>query len=69
MVDSCLMVGVMWIETDWACVCLFCQAWLVCPDTAGNLDVYINLGPYDYQTPAGCADETIHAYTGATATA
>ncbi|TCD66092.1 hypothetical protein EIP91_001850 [Steccherinum ochraceum] len=45
------------------------NAWLVCPDTDGNLDVYINLGNYDYQTPAGCADETIHAYTGATATA
>ncbi|KAI0267272.1 hypothetical protein BC834DRAFT_923538 [Gloeopeniophorella convolvens] len=43
------------------------NAWLVCPDAAGNLDVYINLGAYDYMTPAGCADETIHAYTGATA--
>ncbi|KAG6902568.1 hypothetical protein C0995_014957 [Termitomyces sp. Mi166 len=45
------------------------EAWLVCPDDAGNLDVYVNLGPYDYMTPAGCADETIHAYTGSTATA
>ncbi|KAG6908901.1 hypothetical protein DXG01_002879 [Tephrocybe rancida] len=45
------------------------NAWLVCPDTAGHPDLYINLGPYSYQTPAGCADETIHAYTGATATA
>lgn len=45
------------------------QAWLVCPDDAGNLDLYVNLGPYAYMTPAGCADETIHAYTGATATA
>ncbi|EIN14465.1 carbohydrate-binding module family 1 protein [Punctularia strigosozonata HHB-11173 SS5] len=45
------------------------NAWLVCPDSAGNLDVYVNLGPYDYETPAGCADETIHAYTGATPTA
>ena len=44
------------------------QAWLVCPDSAGNADVYVNLGAYDYMTPAGCADETIHAYTGATAT-
>ncbi|KAL4247554.1 CBM1 domain-containing protein [Abortiporus biennis] len=44
------------------------NAWLVCPDADGNKDVYINLGNYDYQTPAGCADETIHAYTGATAT-
>ena len=44
------------------------QAWLVCPDEDGNKDVYINLGPYDYNTPPGCADETIHAYTGATPT-
>ncbi|KAI0364218.1 hypothetical protein BV20DRAFT_875982 [Pilatotrama ljubarskyi] len=44
------------------------NAWLVCPDANGNKDVYINLGPYDYNTPAGCADETIHAYTGATPT-
>ena len=45
------------------------QAWLVCPDANGNKDVYVNLGPYDYDTPAGCADETIHAYTGPYATA
>ncbi|TFK32104.1 hypothetical protein BDQ12DRAFT_701325 [Crucibulum laeve] len=45
------------------------NAWLICPDAAGHLDLYVNLGPYSYQTPAGCADETIHAYTGATATA
>ncbi|KAL0562551.1 hypothetical protein V5O48_019536, partial [Marasmius crinis-equi] len=45
------------------------NAWLVCPDSAGNKDLYVNLGPYSYQTPAGCADETIHAYTGSTATA
>ncbi|KAF8645814.1 hypothetical protein AX16_007557 [Volvariella volvacea WC 439] len=44
------------------------NAWLVCPDAAGNLDLYVNLGPYAYQTPAGCADETIHGYTGSTAT-
>ncbi|CAL1709547.1 unnamed protein product [Somion occarium] len=44
------------------------NAWLICPDSAGNRDLYVNLGPYSYQTPAGCADETIHAYTGATAT-
>ncbi|KAI0325713.1 hypothetical protein GY45DRAFT_1260386 [Cubamyces sp. BRFM 1775] len=44
------------------------NAWLVCPDADGNKDVYINLGPYDYNTPTGCADETIHAYTGATPT-
>ncbi|KAK7443526.1 hypothetical protein VKT23_015699 [Stygiomarasmius scandens] len=45
------------------------NAWLVCPDEDGNNDLYVNLGPYDYNTPAGCADETIHAYTGSTATA
>ncbi len=41
----------------------------MCPDADGNRDVYINLGAYDYETPAGCADETIHAYTGPYATA
>ncbi|KDR76916.1 hypothetical protein GALMADRAFT_246036 [Galerina marginata CBS 339.88] len=45
------------------------NAWLVCPDAAGNRLLFVNLGAYDYMTPAGCADETIHAYTGATATA
>ncbi|KAL0946046.1 hypothetical protein HGRIS_012319 [Hohenbuehelia grisea] len=45
------------------------NAWLVCPDAAGNRDLYVNLGPYSYMTPAGCADQTIHAYTGSTATA
>lgn len=45
------------------------NAWLVCPDAQGHADVYINLGPYAYQTPAGCADQTIHGYTGSTATA
>lgn len=29
------------------------QAWLICPDASGNNDVYINLGNYDYLTPAG----------------
>ncbi|KAF2036320.1 hypothetical protein EK21DRAFT_52660 [Setomelanomma holmii] len=33
-------------------------AWYVC---AGQ-QLYINLGNYLYQTPAGCADETIHYY-------
>ncbi|KAJ7151387.1 carbohydrate-binding module family 1 protein [Mycena crocata] len=42
------------------------NAWLVCPNGA-ILTLYINLGPYAFNTPAGCADETIHAYTGATA--
>ncbi|KAF9453307.1 hypothetical protein P691DRAFT_658712, partial [Macrolepiota fuliginosa MF-IS2] len=45
------------------------NAWLICPDADGNKDLYVNLGPYSYNTPAGCADETIHAYTGSTATA
>ncbi|EKM56726.1 carbohydrate-binding module family 1 protein [Phanerochaete carnosa HHB-10118-sp] len=40
------------------------NAWLVCPDAAGNKLLFLNLGPYDYDTPTGCADETIHAYTG-----
>ncbi|KAG6829059.1 hypothetical protein H0H92_005833 [Tricholoma furcatifolium] len=44
------------------------NAWLVCPDDDGNELLYINLGYYDYETPTGCSDETIHAYTGATAT-
>jgi hypothetical protein len=39
------------------------SAWLVC----ANQQLFINLGPYDYDTPAGCADETIHYYNGATA--
>ena len=50
-------------------VAIVVQAWLVCADEDGNKDVYINLGAYDYETPAGCADETIHAYTGPYATA
>ncbi|TFL04121.1 carbohydrate-binding module family 1 protein [Pterulicium gracile] len=43
------------------------NAWLVCPDAAGNRLLFVNLGPYSYQTPAGCADQTIHYYTGTTA--
>jgi len=39
------------------------SAWLVCE----NQQLFINLGSYDYMTPAGCADETIHYYNGATA--
>ncbi|KAJ6613608.1 hypothetical protein B0H10DRAFT_218430 [Mycena sp. CBHHK59/15] len=42
------------------------NAWLVCP-SGTTLLVYINLGAYAYMTPAGCADETLNAYTGATA--
>lgn len=45
------------------------NAWLICADAAGHNDVYINLGAYSYMTPAGCGDQTIHGYTGATATA
>ena len=37
-------------------------AWLVC----ANQQLFINLGAYGYMTPAGCADETIHYYNGAT---
>ncbi|KAF7292992.1 4-O-methyl-glucuronoyl methylesterase [Mycena indigotica] len=42
------------------------NAWLVCPSN-NTLFVYINLGAYGYMTPAGCADETLNAYTGTTA--
>ena len=31
------------------------SAWLVCADQ----QLFINLGPYAYDTPAGCADETV----------
>ena len=31
------------------------SAWLVCE----NQQLFINLGAYDYLTPAGCADETV----------
>ena len=37
-------------------------AWYVC---TGRL-LYINLGNYLYNTPSGCADETIHYYNAAT---
>jgi hypothetical protein len=40
------------------------NAWLVCADSAKNLVLYINLGNYDYMTPSGCSDSTIHYYTG-----
>jgi len=39
------------------------SAWLVCE----SQHLYVNLGAYDYLTPSGCADETIHYYNGATA--
>ncbi|RFU30568.1 Acting on ester bonds protein, partial [Scytalidium lignicola] len=38
-------------------------AWYVCQEQ----QLFINLGAYDYGTPTGCADETIHYYNGATA--
>lgn len=38
-------------------------AWLVCT----GQEVFINTGAYLYQTPAGCADQTIHSYGGSTA--
>jgi hypothetical protein len=34
------------------------SAWYVC----SGQKMYINLGNYLYQTPAGCADQTIHYY-------
>lgn len=38
-------------------------AWLVCE----NQELFVNTGAYAYNTPAGCADQTIHYYNGATA--
>ncbi|KAI5123241.1 hypothetical protein M0805_001330 [Coniferiporia weirii] len=40
-------------------------AFLACG--TGVPGVYINLGAYDYMTPAGCADQTLNYYNGATA--
>ncbi|KAF2497996.1 hypothetical protein BU16DRAFT_525568 [Lophium mytilinum] len=37
-------------------------AWYVCE----SQHLYINLGAYLYNTPSGCADETIHYYNAAT---
>ncbi|KAI0547013.1 carbohydrate-binding module family 1 protein [Xylaria curta] len=39
-------------------------AWLVC---GNNGQLYINTGAYAYDTPSGCADQTIHSYGGSTA--
>jgi len=39
-------------------------AWLACG--TGVPGAFINLGAYDYMTPAGCADETLNYYNGAT---
>ncbi|KAK0637477.1 hypothetical protein B0T17DRAFT_481383, partial [Bombardia bombarda] len=38
-------------------------AWLVCE----GQEMFINTGAYLYNTPAGCADQTIHSFGGATA--
>lgn len=40
-------------------------AWYVCT----GQQMYINLGNYLYQTPAGCVDQTIHYYNDKTANA
>lgn len=39
------------------------SAWYVCT----GQKLYINLGNYLYQTPSGCADQTIHYYNDKTA--
>ena len=39
------------------------SAWYVCT----GQKMYINLGNYAYQTPSGCADQTIHYYNDKTA--
>ncbi|KAF8194019.1 hypothetical protein K438DRAFT_1969314 [Mycena galopus ATCC 62051] len=44
------------------------NAWLVCPTVNGTvLNVFLNLGGYDYITPKGSADKTLNGYTGTTA--
>ncbi|KAJ1309645.1 hypothetical protein OPQ81_006412 [Rhizoctonia solani] len=42
-------------------------AWLACTDAVEGQVLYANLGPYAYNTPSGCSDQTIHFYNGATA--
>jgi len=43
-------------------------AFLACNDESADVpNVYLNLGAYAYMTPAGCADETLNYYNGATA--
>ncbi|KAK4206694.1 hypothetical protein QBC37DRAFT_393297 [Rhypophila decipiens] len=39
-------------------------AWLVCGD---GKELFVNTGAYGWDTPAGCSDQTIHSYGGATA--
>jgi hypothetical protein len=41
------------------------SAWYVCT----GQKLYVNLGNYLYQTPSGCADQTIHYYNDKTANA
>ncbi|KAH8893686.1 hypothetical protein GQ53DRAFT_840051 [Thozetella sp. PMI_491] len=38
-------------------------AWLVCAKQA----LFVNTGAFNYQTPSGCADQTIHYYNDKTA--
>ncbi|KIJ51374.1 carbohydrate-binding module family 1 protein [Sphaerobolus stellatus SS14] len=43
-------------------------AFLACNDVSSAVpNVYLNLGAYDYMTPANCADQTLNYYNGATA--
>ncbi|CAE6421303.1 unnamed protein product [Rhizoctonia solani] len=42
-------------------------AWLACADPVEGQVIYVNLGSYGYNTPAGCSDHTIHYYNAATA--
>ncbi|KAI9896118.1 hypothetical protein N3K66_009018 [Trichothecium roseum] len=37
-------------------------AWLVCEEQK----LFVNTGAYGYETPEGCADQTIHSYGGST---
>jgi hypothetical protein len=39
------------------------SAWYVCT----GQKIYVNLGNYLYQTPSGCADQTLHYYNDKTA--
>ncbi|KAK6974948.1 hypothetical protein R3P38DRAFT_3335304 [Favolaschia claudopus] len=66
--DVCVLAG---DSLEWSSPSVKRQqnnAWLVCP-TGSVLNVFINLGAYDYMTPPGCADQTLNAYTGTTAVA
>lgn len=36
------------------------SAWLVC----GGQELFVNLGSYGYQTPEGCADQTVSFFWG-----